>query len=104
MTNSRVTSIIKKYIQIVKDAGIQVDQVILFGSQAKGTAHTYSDIDMCIVSKDFGVNRYDDQVTLMRLTDKETIDIEPHPLRPEDLQDRYNPLAAQIRATGIRIL
>ena len=51
----------KKIINMVRCYGkrlsdeekLPVDKVIIFGSQAKGKAHKWSDIDVCIISPKF---------------------------------------------------
>lgn len=74
--------------------------MILFGSYAKGIAKPWSDIDLCVVSDDFGVDDYEETVRLKKLT--ATVDpmIEPHPYHPKDLDNPYDPLAHEIRTTG----
>ena len=46
---------LKQYIETITKA-VNVDQIILFGSYAKGTAHKYSDIDLAVVSSDLDPN------------------------------------------------
>jgi predicted nucleotidyltransferase len=48
-----VKGIIKEYKRALKDLGINVEGVILYGSFAKGNQTQDSDIDLIIVSKDF---------------------------------------------------
>ncbi len=42
---------LKSFIKSVTNT-INVDQIILFGSYAKGNPHEYSDIDVALISKD----------------------------------------------------
>lgn len=49
----RVKSVIKEYKEELKHLGINVKQVILYGSFAKGSQRADSDIDLLIVSDDF---------------------------------------------------
>jgi predicted nucleotidyltransferase len=44
------------------DVGVRVDGVILFGSHALGTATDESDIDLAILSRDFGKDHFQDGV------------------------------------------
>lgn len=46
---------LKSYVSSITRA-INVDQIILFGSYAKGTAHEYSDIDLAVVSSELDPN------------------------------------------------
>ncbi|MBI4066685.1 nucleotidyltransferase domain-containing protein [Candidatus Gottesmanbacteria bacterium] len=94
---------IRRYAKVLRDTGIAYEALIVFGSSAKGTAKPWSDVDVCVVSRQFGRNRFDDRVRLMKLTDDDTINIEPHPLSPEELADPWDPLAAEIRRHGIRV-
>lgn len=40
------------------DSGLRFDGAILFGSHAAGTARPDSDIDLAVISRDFGKDRY----------------------------------------------
>jgi uncharacterized protein len=92
--------LIQKYRQALNNAGIPVTSLIMFGSYAKGTAKPWSDVDVCVVSPKFGVNRYDERGILMDISYLVDTMLEPHPYSPEDLEDRYDPLAAEIRKYG----
>jgi predicted nucleotidyltransferase len=98
-----IMSMINKYLQRVREFGIPVEKAILFGSHAKGAAHKYSDVDLCVVSDQFGKDSHQELLTLLKLTDKETVDIEPHPYSPKDLENKWDPLAAEIVNFGIVI-
>ena len=52
-TTNRVENLIGTYLKILRTKDIPVDQVYLFGSQAKGTSTPNSDIDVIIVSPAF---------------------------------------------------
>jgi len=96
-----VINIAKKYINQVKKSGIPVSAAYLFGSFAKNTAKKYSDIDICVISKKFGKDYFDEAVKLRHLTWDVDDRIEPVPYRPEDLNDRYSTLAHEIKTFGI---
>lgn len=46
---------LKYYIDALTNV-IKVDKIILFGSQAKGNSHEYSDIDIAVISPDLDPN------------------------------------------------
>ena len=48
--SAHVKRIVGRYCRQLEQMGIRSEQVLLFGSQAKGTAHEGSDIDLLIVS------------------------------------------------------
>lgn len=94
---------ISAYRKLLDKAKVKVEAIIVFGSQVKGTAKPYSDIDICVVSGDFGKNHHDELVALLRLTNVDTTNIEPHPFHPSDLADKWNPLANEINKYGVPI-
>ena len=80
----------------------KLERAYLFGSQAKGTSKSWSDIDVAIISKDFLNNLYDEQLELMQVASKIDDRIEPRIFLPEDF-NRNNPLVAEIETHGIRL-
>lgn len=104
MSKQTIKSLVGQYVKKIQASGIPVEQAIVFGSQTKGTAHKWSDIDTCIVSPLFGHNRHTERLKLMFLTDRNTDMIEPHPYHPNDLADKSDPLAVEILKHGMRVL
>jgi len=94
---------INKYIALLKQEGIDVSKAILFGSYAKGTAKPESDIDIAIISSQFGKNNLKEMMLLRRIALKIDSHIEPLPFSPEDINDRYSALAQEILKYGIAI-
>jgi len=90
----------KKYYQELISAGIPVEKLIIFGSYAKGNYKYHSDLDICVVSPQFGKNRFNERLKLSTIARKIDDMIEPHPYHPKDLQEKWDPLAEQIRTTG----
>lgn len=103
--SSRINQAVKKEIEAYKkklsQSKLEFQSLILFGSQAKGKAGKASDIDLCVVSDSFGKNRFEERLRLLRMTDRETINIEPHPYHPADLDNRWDPLAVEIKKYGV---
>lgn len=102
--STRVVDTVHLYADALHDRGIPFSRLIVFGSQAKGTAKKWSDIDVCVVSNQFGKDRHSERVGLMLVRDDRLLDIEPHPFSPEDLADKYDPLASEIRKYGIQVV
>lgn len=48
-----VEAVIRDFAEALKEQGLKVDKIILFGSQARGDAGEDSDIDLLVVSPDF---------------------------------------------------
>lgn len=96
-------NIIHKYVHLLKQNGIKVSKVILFGSYAKGTANPDSDIDLAIISSQFGRDNLKEMMFLRKLAIKIDSHIEPLALSPNDLRDRYSTLTQEILKYGLSI-
>lgn len=81
----------------------RIEAAFLYGSQIKGTASKWSDIDVAIISPDFSADLFQEQVDLMRLAAQIDDRIEPRPFRPTDF-DADEPLVSEIKRTGIQIV
>lgn len=94
---------VKHFVRLMEKAGIPYRQIIVFGSYAKGTAKSWSDVDICVVSGIFGKDRCSERLRLIHLKDERTLDIEPHPYNPKDLANKWDPLAYEIKKYGVRV-
>ena len=95
---------IKLFAKKARKKGVRIDSLILFGSQIKGKAKPYSDIDVCVISPHFGKDEINEAVKLRVLAYDVDWRIEPHPLNPKDLKVRENPFVYEILSTGVKIL
>lgn len=92
--------LIKLYKKTLHQHGIAVEKIILFGSFAKGKAKPWSDLDVCVVSRGFGKDNYNEMVRLKKLAVSIEPMIEPYPYHPDDLRNPSDPLAFEITKTG----
>lgn len=92
-----------KYLSLLKKEGIRTEKVIVFGSYGRGKAKPWSDIDVCLISKQFGKDIFEEGVKLSRIARKVDLLIEPHPYHPTDFKEKYDPLAAEIKKHGILV-
>jgi len=81
----------------------RVEAFYLYGSQIKGTATEWSDIDVAVVSPDFSSDLFQERLALMRLAAQVDDRIEPHPFTPQDF-DANDPLVSEIQRTGVRVV
>ena len=51
---TKIEEIVSHYSKELEKMGIQVEKVFLYGSYAHGRSHEGSDIDLIIISSDFG--------------------------------------------------
>lgn len=100
----KIIQSVKHYANLLKKKGILFEKMIVFGSQATGKAKKWSDLDVCVVSKAFGKDWQSERVRLLTSRDDYTLEIEPHPFHPKELQDRWDPFAHEIRRYGISVI
>ncbi len=101
--SSEVIESIKKLLLLLEENDIHIKQALLFGSYAKGTSNSDSDIDLAIVSDSFSGNRFLDKETIRKFVVNVNSDISPIPFRTEDFSDK-NLFAKEILSYGIRIV
>ena len=89
--------------QELKAKAIRPDVVILFGSVARGADGPRSDIDIAVVSRDFGKSRFDESKTLNLLLNAINPSYEgvPIPLSQYLDPDAPSPILNEIKSTGI---
>ena len=95
-----VTRSVKRFLAAVQQRR-RVEAAYVYGSQVKGTSTEWSDIDLAVISPDFA-DPFQERLALMRLAAQIDDRIEPHPFTPQDF-DASNPLASEIRKTGVRV-
>lgn len=64
---SEIKNIKDRYVRELKEMGISVEKVVLFGSYAKGHPREDSDIDLLVVSKDFSNKNLRERLELLGL-------------------------------------
>ena len=75
----------------------------LFGSYARGDARRGSDIDVAVISDHFNGNKDYDRLLLWKLRRSVDARIEPQGLTTQRFNNAVDPVAHEIRTTGIRI-
>jgi len=103
VVDKKTLEIVKNYLHLLRKEGLVVEKGILFGSRAKGTAKDYSDIDLCVVSPEFGEDPIAETVRLKSLTWNIDPSIEVVPYSPQDLAVEEDPLAYEITKYGKEI-
>ncbi len=104
MAKREAVKTIRKFIKALKQEGIPVDRVILYGSYAKGKTRPDSDIDVAVISKNFGKDRVEEGMTLFRIAGKIDPRLEPIPISSDSFEnDTWIPLIYEIREKGIEL-
>lgn len=98
---NKIAKIVSNYVSEVVKSGIPVNSAYLFGSYAKNTANKFSDIDICVISSEFGDDYFEDSLKLKNIANKVDYRIEPVPFAVNDMSDKYSTLASEIKKYGI---
>jgi|SRR3989338_716204 len=103
MSKLEAKKIAKKYAAVLKKAHFPFRAIYLFGSFAKGKSHQWSDIDLAVVSSRFEKNCDKNRWFLWQIRMQVDTRIEPHGFAPKDFSNEEDPMAHEIRKTGIKI-
>ena len=104
MVEEKVKQIIHRFVDILAKKGIRIDQVILYGSYASGNMKLYSDIDLAIISPDFGNDKYEESKLLLQTAWRVDPRLQPVPISSESyIEKTWVPLIHQIKSSGIEI-
>lgn len=104
MVAPKIVVIISNFVNALKEKGIRVEQVYLYGSYAYGEPKHESDIDIAVVSPDFGKDRYEEGKLLRQIAWRINSRIEPIPISKESfLNDDWIPLVYEIKARGVPV-
>jgi predicted nucleotidyltransferase len=104
MVEKEILVKLRAFQAAIEKAGIRVEKIVLYGSRAAGTCHEDSDIDVAVVSPDFGRDRFEEGVRLFQIASKIDPRIEPIPISAESYKnDTWVPLVHEIREKGVAV-
>lgn len=104
MVSTEIKEVVRAYGRALTHHGIRVTRLVLFGSFAAGTAKADSDIDVAVISPDFGHSRFEEGALLHKIARRVDVRISPVPLSSRSFDnDTWVPLIFEIRKTGIRL-
>ena len=101
MDRRQVIKIIRRFVKDLKHRDISVDRIVLYGSYVRGQARPDSDIDIAVVSKNFGKDRVEEGMLLFRIAGKIDPRLEPVPISLKAYENNtWVPLIYEIREKG----
>ena len=104
MVDTKVRKMIHKLVNRLTANGITVEKTFLYGSYASGRSHDDSDVDLAIVSPDFGKDRFEEGKFLFKLAWQIDPRLNPIPISSEAFsKDTWVPLIHEIKQKGIEI-
>lgn len=103
LTKKSAIETVKNFAREVKESGVHLYKVILFGSYAFGKPHKWSDIDVVLVADEFTGTGFDDAAYFARINNKKPyIRIEAKTF-PTPYFKKGDPFIDEIKKTGIEI-
>ncbi len=104
MVDPEIRNIILRYVNVLTTRGIRVEKAVLYGSYASGNIHPGSDLDLAIVSPDFGKDRFEEGKKLLQIAWRVDPRIEPVPISSDSYEnDTWIPLIYEIRQKGVEV-
>jgi predicted nucleotidyltransferase len=104
MVSPKTRRLIVRFVSALREKNISVEKVILYGSHASGRPHADSDIDLAVISPDFGQDRLKESTMLLRMAWRIDPRLEPIAISSESYEkDTWIPLIYEIRQRGIEI-
>lgn len=102
MVAQPIVETVRMYLRTVRENGIPVSFGVIFGSQARGTAHKLSDIDLLVISPHFdGKKDRRETSKLWRLTVNTDNRVEPFPVGEKEwLEDDSRAIVEIARREG----
>ena len=88
MDKEQVLEIIRRFKASLIKHGLEVDNIVLYGSYSTGTYHEGSDIDLVVIFKDFAGKEFLERVDMMLDALGEIFKpIEAYPMTPEEYEN-----------------
>lgn len=105
MVKTAITKKLLKYRDLLKQKGLPVEGMLLFGSQVSGKTGPESDIDVCVILSQSKDNRIQEGKRLQLLALQIDSRIEPVFFsRKQYQEDKISPLLNEIRKNGVRLV
>ncbi|MBI3619198.1 nucleotidyltransferase domain-containing protein [Candidatus Peregrinibacteria bacterium] len=95
--------IARRFRKKLNQKRLPIQQVLLFGSAARGNMHEHSDIDIAIVCMPFLDSKHEENVEFLLMSKDIDLRIETVCLHPEDLRNKYFTLAQEVKRYGIPV-
>jgi len=104
MVKKEIIEIVKNFINAMKSKNMNINKVLLFGSFANEKDSLWSDIDIAVISSDFGKDRFIERTLLTSIACKIDPRIEPYPIGQYEFEEEdWKTMIHEIKLNGIEI-
>ena len=104
LTQKTVIGHLKKLAAEIKESGIHLKKVVLYGSYSRNEQHEWSDIDVALVADEFISIGFEDVKLFARmLVKRPNLNISPSTYNTKDFTPAKDPFVEEILKTGIEI-
>jgi predicted nucleotidyltransferase len=103
-TQKTVINRLKKLAVEIKESGIHLNRIVLFGSYSRNEQHRWSDIDVVLVADEFKGIGFEDVHLLSKVLRKyDRMNLQPQTYNTKDFSADKDPFIREILRTGIEI-
>ncbi len=102
LTREIVIKTVHDFIKSCQAVNINFDKVILFGSAVKDNMNDFSDIDLLLVSDQFGYSKWENAKLIARINKKYS-SIEAHTYPTDYFLEEEDPFIKEVVKTGIEL-
>ena len=104
MVTEEIRGIISRFVAALATNGIRVDKTLVYGSVATNRDTADSDLDVAVISPDFGRDRYREGTILNKVAWRIDLRLHPVPISSDSFQNEtWIPLVDEIRKHGLEV-
>ena len=104
MVTEEIRAIISRFVAALVTNGIRVDKTLVYGSVATNRDTVDSDLDVAVISSDFGHDRYKEGTILNKVAWRIDPRLHPVPISSDSFQNEtWIPLVDEIRKHGLEV-
>jgi predicted nucleotidyltransferase len=104
MVTEEIRTIISRFVAALATTGIRVDKTLVYGSLATNRDTADSDLDVAVISSDFGHDRYKEGTLLNQIAWRIDSRLHPVPISSDSFQNEtWIPLVHEIRRHGLEV-
>jgi predicted nucleotidyltransferase len=104
LTQKSVINHIKKLSDEIRQSGLHLRKVVLYGSYSRNEQHKWSDIDVAFIADEFiGIGFEDTKLFSRIMIRYPKLNIQPRTYNTKDFNSDADPFVEEILRTGIEI-